>query len=71
MRAKYGPAPSVGQTWLGVFAQNPVPGSCFCLLGRGLSQVHSHTKASKTPQQTRNRDPRERKSSKPRGSLAC
>ena len=71
-RAKYSAAPPVGQTRLGVFAHNPVRGCCFCLPGRGLSQVHSHVtcdKASRPPQQTRSRDPRERKCRKPWGSL--
>ena len=43
-RAKYSPAPSFVQTWLGVFAQNPVRGCCFCLPGSGLSQVPAHVK---------------------------
>ena len=51
MRAKYSSAPSFVQTRLGVFAQNPVRGCCFRLLGSGLSQVPAHGKESKPAQQ--------------------
>lgn len=67
---KVQPSPSFVQTQLGVFAQNPVRGCCSCLPGSGLSQVPAHVKESKPAQQTKNRDPKERKCRKPGGSLA-
>lgn len=44
---------------------------CFCLSGRGLSQLHSCENTSNSPQQIGKRDTRERKPRMAWGSLVC